>query len=230
MPSDLDLLIDFYQWEKQRLLLSIEENKMDQDYLAVDYHYNELGHIQRELDCLLELKDSNYPKIKRLESEIAFFSKKEEPYVGFSEVYAPSLEKAKSELKKLKGEKTKTPSEETQIVDEALFSLLEGKIKGFTIYLGVEMDFLIDFIKKGSNQIMLSFKVPDENDASHLKQYGLLNNLGLIYDDTTRSLVHLFHVVPNKNILPIKETIARIVVVTKRFLRTKGTIYLKVTP
>ncbi len=29
MHSDLDGLIDFYQWEKQRLLLSIEENKRD---------------------------------------------------------------------------------------------------------------------------------------------------------------------------------------------------------
>jgi hypothetical protein len=32
MSSDLDLLVDFYQWEKQRLLLEIDENKREQDY------------------------------------------------------------------------------------------------------------------------------------------------------------------------------------------------------
>tara|TARA_R110000744_G_scaffold146687_1_gene259546 strand:- start:1906 stop:2010 length:105 start_codon:yes stop_codon:yes gene_type:complete len=32
MSSDLDLLVDFYQWEKQRLLLEIDENKREQDF------------------------------------------------------------------------------------------------------------------------------------------------------------------------------------------------------
>ncbi|MEC7264129.1 MAG: hypothetical protein VXW38_10340 [Bacteroidota bacterium] len=230
MYSDLDALIDFYQWEKQRLLLSIEENKRDQDFLAVDYNYQELRNVQQELDCLLELKDPNYPKIKRLESEIAFYSKREGPYLGFSELHAPMLKKAEDELKKLKDQKSFPSSEETQVLDEALFSFAKNEIKGFTLYLDLEMNSRIDFVKLGDDQIELSLKVDNENDARNIKKYRLSDILDLTYEPNSKCLVKTFDIRPNTNILPIKETVSRIVIMSKGFFRSKNTIYLKRTP
>lgn len=227
MSSDLDELIDFYQWEMRRLLISIEENKRDQDFIAVDYNYQELRYIQHELNRLLELKDPNYPKIKRLEKEVEFYSKSDEPFVDFSELNAPMLKKAEEELKKLKLHKPIPPAEETQILDEALFSLAQNEIKGFTIHLDMNEGFKIELNKKGENLIHLSIRAKDENDVGQLRRNDLLSDLGLNYVHDLHALVKVFEIGRNKNVLPIKEAISRIVIGTKGFLWEEGTIYLK---
>ena len=134
MSSDLDLLVDFYQWEKQRLLLEIDENKRDHDYIAVHYANEQLRHIQLELECLLELQNANYQKIQRLKRNIESFSERENS-LGY---FVPQIDQYKKELEDLKKERT-IDSEETQILDEAIFSLINKEIEGFTIYFGSKL-------------------------------------------------------------------------------------------
>lgn len=228
MHSDLDALIDFYQWEKQRLLLSIEENKRDQDFLAVDYNYQELRNVQQELDCLLELKDPNYPEIKRLEWKIEFYSKRNEE---FPESGGHMLvNHYKEELEKIKKGTSSSTSEESQMIDEALYALAKDEIEGFTLYLDLETGSSIDFVKLGDDQIELRLKVDNENDARNIKKYRLSDILGLTYDSVSNSLVKTFPIRTNTNILPIKETVSRIVIMSKGFLGSTDTIYLKRIP
>ncbi|WP_375325942.1 hypothetical protein [Flagellimonas sp. GZD32] len=230
MPSDLEELIDYYQREKQRLQLSIEENKRDMDFIAVHQNYKELGYIQRELDSLLELKNPNYPKIKRLEWQIELYSKKNERFPEISDLNKQMVNQSKKELEEIKRKKVPTTSDESQHVDEALYSLLNNDIKAFVLYLDLKMGTRIDFTKKEENHIQISIPVEDENDARHLKKYTLIGDLDMNFHEQSNCLTKEFDVGPNKDVLPIKEVVSRIVIGSKGFLRSGGEIFLKLKP
>ncbi|MFD2100225.1 hypothetical protein [Flagellimonas iocasae] len=230
MSSDIDLLIDFYQSEKQRLVSSIEENKRDKDYFAVEKNFDELEHIQRELDCLCELKNPFYPKIKRLEMQIAFFRQKENQSPEPDNYFQEKIAEAEYALKALRNKKAHTTSDETQIVDEAIFSLLKGKIYGFSIHFDEKNEVLLCKDHNLDNSIAISVKVQNRNEAEWLKQHGLLNSLGLVYDENSNCLKTSFALKNPKNVLPLKEIISRITIGLKGSIRPRGSIYLKVIP
>ncbi|MAU14749.1 MAG: hypothetical protein CMH46_04330 [Muricauda sp.] len=150
MSNDLDLLIDFYQWEKQRLLLEIDENKRDLDYIAVHHTHQELRYVQQELDCLLELQNADYRKIQWLKRNIDSYSKEEDS----SGYFKPQYDRYKRELEELK-KKRPIVSEETQILDGALFSLINEEIEGFTVYLDLKKHSFIDVVKIETGQVQL---------------------------------------------------------------------------
>ena len=227
MSSDLDLLVDFYQWEKQRLLLEIDENKRDHDYIAVHYNYKELGRIQRELDCLLTLKNPDYPKIKKLEKEIDFYSERDWPHPKMAEYYATKVKAFRKELEKLKSKQEFICSDETQILDDALFSLVNDEIQGFSIFDEIEMHFKMDISKNQVGEIRLDLKVGERASAEHLKKYRLSDVPKLIYDESSKSFIANFKVDRFKNVLPIKQTISKIVIATNQYYSLGNTIYLK---
>jgi hypothetical protein len=227
MSSDLDLLVDFYQWEKQRLLLEIDENKRDHDYIAVHYADEQLRHIQLELECLLELQNANYQKIQRLKRNIESFSERENS-LGY---FVPQIDQYKKELEDLKKERT-IDSEETQILDEAIFSLINKEIEGFTIYFDLKKESYIDavIIETGQIQLRLMQESPYGNDLNFLKKYVFMGAPRTMYDESTKSLVTYITMNRYKNVLPIKETISRIVIGSKYWLGLGDTIFLKLKP
>jgi hypothetical protein len=227
MSSDLDLLVDFYQWEKQRLLLEIDENKRDHDYIAVHYADEQLRHIQLELACLLELQNANYQKIQRLKRNIESFSERENS-LGY---FVPQIDQYKKELEDLKKERT-IDSEETQILDEAIFSLINKEIEGFTIYFDLKKESYIDavIIESGQIQLRLMQESPYGNDLNSLKKYVFMGAPRTMYDESTKSLVTYITMNRYKNVLPIKETISRIVIGSKYWLGLGDTIFLKLKP
>ncbi|MFN3138277.1 MAG: hypothetical protein ACE37L_11360 [Allomuricauda sp.] len=227
MSSDLDLLVDFYQWEKQRLLLEIDENKRDHDYIAVHYADEQLRHIQLELECLLELQNANYQKIQRLKRNIESFSERENS-LGY---FVPQIDRYKKELEDLKKERT-IDSEETQILDEAIFSLINKEIEGFTIYFNLKKESYIDavIIETGQIQLRLMQESPYGNDLNFLKKYVFMGAPRTMYDESTKSLVTYITINRYKNVLPIKETISRIVIGSKYWLGLGDTIFLKLKP
>ncbi|WP_421808336.1 hypothetical protein [Flagellimonas sp.] len=227
MSSDLDLLVDFYQWEKQRLLLEIDENKRDHDYIAVHYADEQLRHIQLELECLLELQNANYQKIQRLKRNIESFSERENSLGCF----VPQIDQYKKELEDLKKERT-IDSEETQILDEAIFSLINKEIEGFTIYFDLKKESYIDavIIETGQIQLRLMQESPYGNDLNFLKKYVFMGAPRTMYDESTKSLVTYITMNRYKNVLPIKETISRLVIGSKYWLGLGDTIFLKLKP
>ncbi|WP_228236679.1 hypothetical protein [Allomuricauda sp. M10] len=194
----------------------------------MDYNYQELRNVQQELDSLLELKDRNYPKIKQLERKIEFYSKSLEEFPDGETVILAN--QYKEELEKLKKGKFPSTKEESQIIDDALYSLVKNEINGFTLYLDLEMGTSIDFVKLGESQIQLSIKVEDEDDAKRIKKILLSDISNLTYNANSNSLVKTFAIQNNPNLLPIKETVSRIVIISKGFLRAENTIYLKRIP
>jgi len=138
----------------------------------------------------------------------------------------------KRELEELENKKRQIASEETQILDEALFSLINGEVEGFTVYLDLKKQTYIDVIKieAGRIQLRLVQEALYGNDLRFLKEYVFKGVPKSIYDESTKSLVMLLDVDRYKNVLPIKETISRIVIGSKYWLGLGDTIFLKLKP
>jgi hypothetical protein len=64
-------------------------------------------------------------------------------------------------------------------------------------------------------------------EASDLKKYVLTDVQELSYNDKDESLMAIFKVNHYKNVLPIKETISKIVIATKQYWGIGDMIYLK---
>ena len=82
MPSDLDVLIDYYQWEIQRLKSLIEEHKKMHFYEELVMDDRALQNARSELNRLLALKNPNYHKIQFKKQLISNLKRKEEEQIS----------------------------------------------------------------------------------------------------------------------------------------------------
>lgn len=144
-----------------------------------------------------------------------------------AEYYAPKVKAFRKELEKLKSKQEFICSDETQILDDALFSLVNDEIQGFSIFDEMEMHFKMDISKNQVGEIRLDLKVGERASAEHLKKYRLSDVPKLIYDESSKSLIANFKVDRFKNVLPIKQTISKIVIATNQYYSLGNTIYLK---
>jgi len=76
MASDLDSLIDFYQWEITRIQAQIDENLELHFYNEIEFDMIALRGLKNELDAILTLQNSKYPKIKRVKDKIGYYKDK----------------------------------------------------------------------------------------------------------------------------------------------------------
>lgn len=115
MPTDLEILIDFYQWEIVRIKKSIEENLELHHYKEVEFDERALGHAQTELDRLLELKNPIHRNIKNTEGMIQMYERiKKKKSAGkeglfWNQYYDEKIREAKAELKGLENSKHERP-------------------------------------------------------------------------------------------------------------------------
>lgn len=233
MPSDLDLLIDYYQWEIMRVKESIKENLNLHHYREVEFDERALGRMQRELDRLLELRNPLYPKIKRAEDEIDMYKRIRDSReltlgkVFFESLYKPKIEERKRQISSLKGEPLKPSKEETQNIDEATFQLIEKKSKAFFIHFNESKDATLKvYIKKGL-EFVIEFSLKDD-DLSWYREYSILRDFNFELDEEEKVLFSTFSLTNRANILPLKETLAGIVIGLKNPLRMGENLFLEI--
>ena len=109
MSKNLDILIDFYQWEIKRIQAQIKENIESEFYEEVEWDFPRLRHLKQELDVLLTLKDANYPKRNRIENRIQFFQKRINKNPGLYSYFKSQIEEDRKQFSFLE----KSHSEQT---------------------------------------------------------------------------------------------------------------------
>jgi hypothetical protein len=226
MASDLDLLIDHYQWEIIRLKSSIKENLEMHFYREVEFDEKALREVQRELDRLLEFKNPNYPEIKRLESQIVFFENMRKERSSMAFYYEGQINEVKEKLDALKKEIPSQCIFETQFLDDAIFKLVQGELSSFKLHLDIENSHYLRISPKEENRVQVSIFVSSE-DINWLLQNSIIKDLGFIKDPNGEKLDYVFKLTSIKNILPLKELLSRIVVVLRADLRHQNTVNLE---
>jgi len=231
LPSDLDMLIDFYQWEIVRIKSAIDENMKMGHFKEVEQDQKAIMDLNQELEVLLELQNTYYPEIKEAEYKLEMYSRlsnidkfKHLPEWRDSNAEKISLQRRKiEEFKKLKS----PISDETQFVDEAIFSLLQGKQNGFFLHFaiteekaGIKIEYCGD--------CLFDLKISGSPNAINwLKSHSAVKDLYFVKDSKEASLSTSFKISSKKNILPLKEVLAKIVFAFRTNFKSVKTMHLE---
>ena len=229
MTSDLDSLIDFYQWEITRIQAQIDENLELHFYDEIEFDVVALRGLKNELDAILTLQDSKYPKIKRVKDQIEYYKTKIEEkgkLSYFNEAYKIRIREKESELEALLKAKNKPISFETQYVDDALYKLYSNEILAFNLYLNDNKQVYLSLSMVGTNEIRITVYFENKGDYSWYRKHSLIKELKFF--DLEGGGMFLTRKIPNSNtLLEIKELLSRIVIAIKNGGHVKNEIYLE---
>ncbi|GMN10087.1 hypothetical protein MTsPCn9_14980 [Croceitalea sp. MTPC9] len=232
MPSDLDLLVDHYQWEVQRLETLIKEHKEQHFYEEVILDSKALSKASRELDRLLNLKYPNHSKIQNKKNLISSI-KKMEKKISLNKLQNFSfmdseINNLKKEIDKLSKEKSES-NFETQILDEEIYKLLKNQVKGVMLKIQCyDNRFFLNICKIHFNELKVEFWMEEPDEKSFLKRHDITKELRFLYNDTTEKFTRRYKLDSVKNILPFKEFLARLICGLQPDLELGNTIYAAV--
>jgi hypothetical protein len=153
--SDLELLLAYYEEEKQSLEKMIANSLKEHDYLIAHYHFNALGIADDHLRVLNGFKRPHYDEERQIEiMQYLLFNLKDEI---LRSCWMDEIESRKKKLNLLGNEKIK-PAIDDQQIDDALFDLYEGRIKAFQLHISEEEHnyFNFEMIKNNFLQISIN--------------------------------------------------------------------------
>ena len=232
MHSDLDLLIDYYQWEIARVKSLIKENLDLHYYREVEFDERALGHLYRELDRLLSLKNPLHFKIKKAENEIEMYkrmiaSRSLLSYKDFNEIYyKPKIEERKREISNLKSQPFQPSKYETQNIDEAINQLITKKGKAFFLHFHESKEISLKVYIKKELEFGIEFSF-NGDDLWWLQRHSILRDLNFKLDNEESVLFLTFNLQNKSNLLPLKELLAGITIGLKNDLRIGKNVFLE---
>ncbi|TDS18675.1 hypothetical protein DFQ03_0384 [Maribacter caenipelagi] len=229
MTSDLNSLIDYYQWEIIRIQAQIDENLEMHFYNEIEFDIVALRDLKNELDAILTLQDSRYPKITRVKDRIEYYKTKiteQGKSSDFKDVYEIRIREVEKELEALLHVKNKSISFETQYVDDALYKLYSKEIVAFNLYLIENKQTYLNLNLADTNDIRITVYLENKNDYSWYRKYSLIKDLKL-YDLEGGGMYLTRRIYNSNTLLEIKELLSRIVIAIKSVGHVKNEIYLE---
>jgi hypothetical protein len=217
MKSDLDQIIEYFESEKQSLELSIKRNLAEYDYLYAHYQQEGLWRLNNHLDTLKRFKDPLFNKKHDIERWIAWMSHFENSDLG--SFHKDDIAEKRHELEKLNRDQVYQYFNDSQVIDEALFDLYEGRIQRFRLCLSKEDVFYLDFeiyddfleISHRPDSKFNSYEyirdIDDEDDEKYLHP---LEKLGFSWNADGKQLIYRYDMRRFKEALPVKILLSRI--------------------
>jgi hypothetical protein len=214
MKSDLDLLIEMYEVEKQSLESSIKNYLNEDDYLYAHYHQKALWRVNSELQLLHSFKGTLYEEKLYLERLIDM-GKKFEDESFLKSIYEKRIIEKRDEIQRLS--EVNKNFNDSQEIDDALFNLYEGCLKKFRLHLiNRDEDFYLEFELISGNILCISVKIinilygDDPNDSEE-SQIHLFKGLGFKLNNESDMLIYEYDMTGFKDAITIKILLARIV-------------------
>ena len=211
MRSDLDVLIDFYEAEKLSLETLIKENLKEHEYLGVYYYGEELLRVNGQLHKLYCFKDPFYEQNQQLERLMVFEISNEKSYL--QSFWKERVKTEKERIEKLRNE-NRANFNDSQELDDALFSLYEERYSGLKLYFSHEENpFYIEF--KVTKQKILHIiieknRIINYND-SETNRIRLFENLGFKLNYNNDLLIYEYNMAGFRDAILIKTLLARII-------------------
>jgi hypothetical protein len=214
MKSDLDLLIETYEVEKQSLESSVKNYLNEDDYLYAHYHQKALWRVNSELQLLHSFKGTLYEEQQYLERLIDMVKKiEEEDFI--KSIYEKRIIEKRDEIQRLS--EASRNFNDSQEIDDALFDLYEGRFKRFRLHLiNRDEDFYLEFELISGTILCISVKIinilyGDDPDDSEESQIRLFEGLGFKLNDVSDMLIYKYDMNGFKDAITIKILLARIV-------------------
>lgn len=224
MKRDLDLIIEFYEAEKQLLEQCIHDNITDvheKDYLHAHYHQEALHKVKTRLSILNGFKGPLYGEERQLEylklitdnwdSNDRFLS--DSLKERLTKLYQRDIEKKEQEIEEIKSRKSPFVFD-NQEVDDALFDLYEGKITGFKFYLSRKINFYLNFAKTADGFLIITIDITEaveENFSFDEEFFNTFRGLGFTSNESRSRLIWRYNMHHFKDALTVKQLMARII-------------------
>jgi hypothetical protein len=222
--SDLTLLIEYWEREKKSVEKLIKDLLDQHEYLYAEYQSKALWEINRNLTLFHRFQDPLYEEKARFENLKKLGSKRKKV---LKEFYLDITATQERRLRQLDTQ-TKSFFCDSQQVDDALFNLLEGKIKLFTLgFLKKQIDaesqddynLKLDF--KLEDGDILKISTPIGNNLKHVFSHFDLNEdetqrvnpfkgLGFELNEAEATLIYWYDIKNLKNAGTIKVLLARL--------------------
>jgi len=235
MKSDLDLLIEYYEDEKLALSSSIKNYLLENDYLYAHYQQEELWRLDRQLSMLYYLKDPLYLKRQELErlKEVVNRYQDED---RLKLIYERRVTEKENDIKRSQSESLYF--NDTQVIDDALFNLYEGKFKKFKLCLNkasdldiyFEMnvdDFLCISIDSQAVLEMYGYDKDNYDNEDTEREFFTLKKMGFEQMGESEWIVYYFNMNGFKDATVIKMLLSRIAY--DAFGLIQGSRYLQTT-
>lgn len=210
--SDLEELIAFYQEEKENLERLIKECVAEMDYQLAEYHFRALKKVNAKLQTLLNLQDPNYDEKGVYQRQLSFLEKK----LSESDIIDPNsyIIKRINEIKEklLKYEQAlQNPEAESAGLDNLLYDLSEGLIKGFKFHLNKQENLYLVFTKNITGFIVISFTPFNELEYDRYFYEKGFKALGFYVNEKNNCFQFEYAVRKNSDIRFIKTITARLI-------------------
>jgi hypothetical protein len=211
MKSDLEELIEAYETEKAALEKQISEYVKEQDYLYAHYHQRALRTVNRRLDVLKDLQNPYYRRISQEERMIDHYRNMTNLYGERHAMYIEKqIRECEDKIQALGAAEFK-PGLDSQEIDDALFNLADGTLKGFKLYFKTSPDAFVSFALDGNT---IAIKLGDNTAAPDSYQYivGNVNQLkSLGFQLREGQWIHHSNFDGFKDALEIKIILARLI-------------------
>ena len=231
--SDLELIIDHYQWEVQRLNMVLAEQLDQVDYAAAEFTQAALFFAKNELDKFQLLKNPLHYEVALRQRYLEGMERRKSNGSGIAlqmeGYYKEKVKQLKRELKEL--ETLKPPfKEDTQYIDEALYKLVAGQVTGFRLLLIKKKQLHLYVSLNNKDQIILAFRSIDKLGSyqqENLIRSRVLKKMGFALDRTMKNLSLLIGVHDPKNLYSIKMIISRLLIDLRDDIRLDNPIHLE---
>lgn len=194
MDDTLKILIAYYEEERKQLLQLIDEYTKEWEYQLAHFHAQALFQVNGKLQILYSLQDRGYSDkhwreehVKRLENEL-----NSENAEYMKEYLSKELQREREVLEKLNERRDPVNDPPNGgAFDEALSSLLQGAIRGFTLFLSREDKFHFDFTYKSKT---LRVVLPSVKRHIRTKMFSeedtlVLQDMGFEYNNRNSRLI-----------------------------------------
>jgi hypothetical protein len=212
MKSDLEELIEAYEMEKAELEKQISEYVSEGDYLYAHQYQKGLRKLCSRLAILKELQNPLYKSISEEEATATnirrlFANNKNAKQNDYLTEYLNKIENKILELKHTAVQ----PGYDSQEVDDALFFLVDGTVKGFKLYFKTFPEVFVNFaLADHAIEIKLQY------DAMAVEEYSFIfrnvnqfKSLGFQLRDT--QWIYYYSLDKFKDALEIKIMLARLI-------------------
>lgn len=219
MKSDLDQIIEYFESEKLSLASSIKKYLLENDYLYAHYQQEELWRIDRQLSQLNYLRDPLYFKKQELERLKEVFNRfSDDDRLKF--IYQRRITERENEIKI--SVLTGNYFNDTQVLDDALFNLYNGKFREFKLCLNKASNLYVYFelkaecilsISMSSAMIMEMYGYDKENydDEDNERELFILKKMGFKQMGESDRIVYLFNMNNFKDANAVKILLSHII-------------------
>ena len=214
LKSDLDELIDFHEIEKSSLERMIDECIQEMDFKFARYYSKALRQVNRKLRTLKNFIDPFYDTKINLQSTKSIYELRiiNEEFDSLKFFYQKQISEINKRLDQLHQQKNKEILD-GQEFDDAIFDLVEGRIRGFKFHLKKEENFYLEFRRIEKIFLSISFTPAGniKDDYLFWKWYlRPLKGLGFTFNEENDCLEYIYDLKSFKNSISLKTFVSRI--------------------